>query len=57
MDTLKQICERGIKYNPNLAESYKKHLSDLIAFEEKWYVKENNKEQEVDEYDYYISKM
>lgn len=52
VDTLRQICERGVKYNPNLAESYKKHRDELIAFEEKWYAKENNKEQEVDEYDY-----
>lgn len=51
METLKQICERGMKYNPNLAESYKKHRDELIAFEEKWYAKENNKEQE-EEYDY-----
>ena len=48
MDTLKQICERGIKYNPNLAENYKKHLSDLIAFEEKWYTKEQEQEEEYD---------
>ena len=33
MNTLRQICERGIKYNPNLAKNYKKHLSDLFAFE------------------------
>lgn len=52
VDTLRQICERGVKYNPNLAESYKKHRDELITFEEKWYAKENNKEQEVDEYDY-----
>lgn len=49
MNTLKQICKRGIKYNPNLAKNYKEYLSDLIAFEEKWYA--NDKEQEV-EYDY-----
>ncbi len=50
-ETLKQICERGIKYNPNIADGYKKHRDELTAFEEKWYAKENNKEQEV-EYDY-----
>lgn len=48
VDTLKQICERGMKYNPNLAESYQKNLSNLTAFEDKWCVKENNKEQEVE---------
>ena len=41
-----------MKYNPNIAEIYKRHKGYILEFEEKWYAKENNKEQEVDEYDY-----
>lgn len=51
-ETLKKICERNIKYKPSIAEIYKRHKDYILEFEEKWYAKENNKEQEVDEYDY-----
>lgn len=51
VNTLKQICERGMKYNPNLAESYQKNLSNLTAFEEKWCDNKKEQEEENEVYD------